>query len=113
VEERFPVSDVVFHRSVIDGDVSGSGNGRTREPWPSLAQHAFLASIDRDTKLAVGRAYRARRQLGESHHPAHLAAVEAFRTAPPSASDAEAMQAAVLIVARAAQEAAGWLWKGI
>jgi hypothetical protein len=26
---------------------------------PSLAQHAFLASIDRETKLAVARAYRA------------------------------------------------------
>jgi hypothetical protein len=36
---------------------------------PSLAQHAFLASIDCETKLAVERAYRACRQLSESHHP--------------------------------------------
>jgi hypothetical protein len=79
----------------------------------SLAQHAFLASIDRETKLAVARAYRARRQLGESHHPAHLVAVEAFRFARPGASDDEAMQPAVLIVARAAQVAPEWLWRGV
>jgi hypothetical protein len=79
----------------------------------SLAQHAFLATIDRETKLAIARAYRARRQLGESHHPAHIAAVEAYCAARPGASDDEASQAAVLIIARAAQTAPGWLWRDV
>jgi hypothetical protein len=79
----------------------------------SPAHHALLASIDRDTKIAVARTYRARRQLGESHHPAHLAAVEAFRSARPGISDDEASQAVVLIVARAAQDAPGWFWRGV
>jgi hypothetical protein len=80
---------------------------------PTLAQHAFLASIDRETKLAVARAYRARRQLGESHYPAHLAAVEAFRAAKPDASDDEASQAAILIIARASQPVPEWFWRGV
>lgn len=80
---------------------------------PSLAQHALLASIDRDTKIAVARAYRARRQLGESNRPVMVAAIEAFREARPGASDAEASQAAVLIIARAAQTAPAWLWKDV
>ena len=80
---------------------------------PSLEQHAFLAGLDRETKLAVARAYRARRQLGEGDYPAMMAALEAFRAAKPAASDAEARQAVVLIVARASQQAPGWFWRGV
>jgi hypothetical protein len=64
------------------------------------ARHALLASIGRETKLAVARAYRTRRQLGESDHPAYLAALEAFH--------ADAGQAVRLIIARAAQVAPEW-----
>jgi hypothetical protein len=65
---------------------------------PTRMQHALLASLDRDTKLAVARAYRARRQLGESNHPAVQAALEAFR-------------AVVLIIARALQQVPEWFWR--
>jgi hypothetical protein len=80
---------------------------------PTLEQHAVLASLDRETKLAVARAYRARRQLGESNSPAMLAAIEAFRAARPGASDVEASRAVVLIIARAAQTAPRWFWRDV
>lgn len=77
---------------------------------PTPAQHALLAALDRDTKLAVARAYRARRQLGETDYPAYLAAFEAFRARVPGATDADAGQAVRLTIARAAQVAPEWFW---
>jgi hypothetical protein len=55
----------------------GSGRERMMVHTPTRMQHALLASLDRDTKLAIARAYRARRQVGESNHPAVQAALEA------------------------------------
>jgi hypothetical protein len=80
---------------------------------PMAAQHALLASIDRETKLAVARAYRARRQRGELDHLAYLAALEAFHAARPGTPNADAGQAVRLIIARAAQVAPEWFWRGV
>jgi hypothetical protein len=70
----------------------------------------LLTALDRETKLAVARAYCPRRQVGESNYPAIVAAIEVFRAARPDASDIEASRAVVLIAARAAQMALKWFW---
>jgi hypothetical protein len=80
---------------------------------PRSEQNALLAALDRDTKLAVARAYRARRQLGESDYPAYVAAREVFRARVPGAADADAGRAVRLIIASAAQMAPKWFWKGV
>jgi hypothetical protein len=71
--------------------------------WPALTA----------TPSSQLRAYRARRQLGDSNHPAVQAALEAFRAAKPGVSDVEVSQAVVLIIARASQQVRGWFWRGV
>jgi hypothetical protein len=64
----------------------------------SPAQHAFLAALDRQTTLAVARAYRACRQQGSDHHAAMLAAIEAYHAAQPHASETDARHGAGVVL---------------